>query len=71
MIDRSKCIQPAKNTPNNAIADGTTAVAHDNDLQLIEDMVRPSQYAEFMPKIKQKRAHEGFPQWGCSREHFA
>ena len=43
---------PQKKSLEDAISEDTIAIAHDDDLQLIKDVVRPkSKYPNFIPDI--------------------
>jgi hypothetical protein len=59
LVGQKKCIEDVK-------TEDTIAIVHDDDLQLIEDMVSPSQNTAFY--IRSQRTRLGNPDCRCNRE---
>jgi hypothetical protein len=69
MIARFDCTyRPKKCREDVSAADDTIAIAHDDDLQLIEGVVCPSQNAGTYTRSKPYCTSLGNPDCGCSRE---
>ena len=51
-------------------AEDIIAIAHDDDLQFIDGVVRPSQMLELLPEVNRSArcTSVGNPDCGCSRE---
>jgi hypothetical protein len=61
-------IGPKKCREDVSAAEDTIAIAHDDDFQIIEDVVCPSPNTETYTRSKPQFTFLGNPDCGCSRE---